>query len=96
MSLSTDYKNTETTASDLIAERQRNKERVTPVRNIHKTQQICHLYPNEIGTVSPLQALRHRAWLRPITCDEPVTDAELLGKTKPKAKKKTAPTEGAE
>lgn len=70
--------------SDLIAERKRNLTRVIPVRNLHKSATLCSLGPNEIGTITPMQALQHRAWMRKLTIDEGVTDDELLGRAKPK------------
>lgn len=86
MSLSTDStQGAKAHVTDLIAERRRNKTRVTMVRNIHAKASFCHINPNELGTVSPMDALRYRAWLRPVTCDEEITDDELLG-IKPKRK----------
>ena len=72
--------------SDLVKERERNLTRLVPVRNLHRSTAICHIPPNELGTVTAMDAHAHRAWLRKVTVEEGITDDELLGKAKPKPK----------
>ena len=55
-----------TGVSDLIAERKKNLERNTKVKNISKKNSFCSIGPGMCGVVTPMQQFQHRAWLKKI------------------------------